>query len=83
MYTDPQNSQENKFPRNVISPFSMGFLEDGGSSSKFFYFYLITRRRIAEVSNSLDNGATFKPRKSKLLIVPFAHSKKGFFVLVG
>jgi len=73
-FTDPQNSQKNTFPRNFLSPFSMAFPEDGGSKFlQFFYAYLITRRRIPEASNSHHSGATFKTRKSKLLIVPLAH----------
>jgi len=57
----------------------MGFPEEGGSKFlQSFYVYLIVRRRIPEDSNSHHNGATFKLRKSKLLIVPFARSKKGF-----
>jgi hypothetical protein len=73
-FTEPQNSQKNALRRNVLSPFSMGFPENEGSKFlQIFYAYLITRRRIPEVSNSPHSGVTFKPRKSKLLIVTFAH----------
>jgi len=63
-FIDPQNSEKNMFPRNILSPFSMGFPEDGGSKFlQVFYVYLITRRRIPEDSNSHHSSATFKPRK--------------------
>jgi len=80
-FADSQNSQKNTFPRNVLSQFSIGFPEDGGSKFlKIFYVYLTTRRRIPEASKSHHSGATFKPRKSKLLIIPSAHSKNVFII---
>ena len=77
-FTDTQNSQEKKrFQGTSSLHFYWGSLKkEAESYSNFFYVYPIRRRRIPEVINSHHNDATFKPRKSKLLIVPYAHSKK-------